>query len=296
MRFLFVDQILKRDHPRHISGIKHITPEDRFLYQNSENGPLCFMPSLIGETIGQLAAWSVMHEQGFLRRPVAGVVAAAIMYKEAKIGDSLLLECQIDALDEVAVEYHGHASVNGELVFSVVGAIGPMLPMSQFIDESLVRQQFAEIDRPIEAQIQPYYSSLPKIDNPYTPCEVFPVKFDAILDMIPNQSCRGIKKVSRAALYFADHFPNKPVLPLTILLEFIRNMATQFMQASDWPKLYRLAKMERIKMSEFVMPGEVVESQLMVKKLTDTQLILHIRSFVNQKRVCVVDLVYEAEV
>ena len=49
-------------------------------------------------------------------------------------------------------------------------------------------------------------------------------------------------------------------------------------------------------MSEFVMPGEVVESQLIVKKISDQQLVLHIRSFVNQKRVCVVDLVYEAEV
>ena len=117
MRFLFVDQILKRNHPRHIAGLKHITLDDPFLCKSKDGSSLCFIPSLIGEAIGQLAAWQVMHEQEFKRRPVAGVVAQACMHKPALLGDTLFLECEIDALDEVAVEYHGQASVNGELVF-----------------------------------------------------------------------------------------------------------------------------------------------------------------------------------
>jgi 3-hydroxymyristoyl/3-hydroxydecanoyl-(acyl carrier protein) dehydratase len=292
MRFLFVDQILKRNHPRHIIGLKHITPEDPFLCRSAEKDSLCFIPSLIGETIGQLAAWLVMHEQHFMRRPVAGVVAEAIMHRPAYVGETLLLECEIDALDDVAVEYHGHASVDGELVFSVIGAIGPMLPMQDFIDEALVKQQFVEIDRPIDTCPKEYIAGLPR-GLQVQGGQEYVLQFDAITAMQPEQSCRAVKKISRSALYFADHFPNKPVLPLTVLLEFIRKLASDFLQASNWQHRFQLVRMERIKMSEFVQPGEVIESELLVKKMSDTGLILHIRTYVNQKRICVVDLVYQ---
>jgi 3,4-dihydroxy-2-butanone 4-phosphate synthase len=53
--------------------------------------------------------------------------------------------------------------------------------------------------------------------------------------------------------------------------------------------------MERIKMSDFVQPGEVIASELIVKRATDTEMVIHIRSYLGQKRVCVVDLVYQAE-
>ena len=296
MRFLFVDQILKRDHPNQIVGLKHITPEDPFLCRDGEGDSLCFIPSLIGETIGQLAAWLVMHDQHFTRRPVAGVVSQACMYQPAYVGDTLLLECEIDAVDEVAVEYHGHAKVNGNVVFSVDGAIGPMLPMQQFIDESQVRQQFLEIDRPIDESIEEYLAQLPAYPNVAHIGRECLMQFDSVLSMEPQKSCRAVKKVTRAAPYFADHFPNKPVLPLTVLLEFIRQLAKDFMQASGWQHQYRLIRMERIKMSEFIQPGDCVVSELLVKKVSDSALVLHIRSFVHQKRVCVVELIYQSEV
>jgi 3-hydroxymyristoyl/3-hydroxydecanoyl-(acyl carrier protein) dehydratase len=110
--------------------------------------------------------------------------------------------------------------------------------------------------------------------------------------MNPGQSCRAFKKISRAAPYFADHFPHKPVLPLTLLLEFCSNLAQDFMQASAWSQNYRLVTMQRIKMSDFVQPGDVVETEVLVKKQEEGRLILHFRSFVLQKRVCVVDFVY----
>jgi 3-hydroxymyristoyl/3-hydroxydecanoyl-(acyl carrier protein) dehydratase len=295
MRFLFVDQILKRDSPRYISGLKHITPDDFFLCSSQDSERLSFIPSLIGEAIGQLAAWQVMHEQHFQRRPVAGVVAQAGMYRPAYVGDTLFLECEIDGLDEVAVQYHGRATVNGELVFSVDGAIGPMLPMSQFIDEALVRQQFLEIDRPIETEVAPYLQSLSDYPEPLVAAKAYLMTFDGLLAIHPKESCRAFKKISRSSAYFADHFPNKPVLPLTILLECHRQLALSFLKQSSWQH-FRLIRMERIKMSEFVQPGEVIETELIVKKYSETELVLHCRTFAQQKRVCVVDLVFQTEV
>jgi 3-hydroxymyristoyl/3-hydroxydecanoyl-(acyl carrier protein) dehydratase len=295
MRFLFVDQILKAEHSRKIFGVKHITPEDFFLCHQPGDDRLCFIPSLIGETIGQLAAWQVMKEKNFELRPVAGVVAEAIMHRPAYVGDTLFIECDIVALDDVAVEYHGHARVNGELVFSVVGAIGPMLPMTQFISHAAVQQQFDEIYRPIDGSLEEYLQQWPaSLDMP-NQGQVYPMQFDVISDIKPKESCRAFKKITRAAPYFPDHFPNKPVLPLTVLLECKRQLAQTFLEHSGWTQPFHLKKMERIKMSDFVQPGEVIASELIVKRATDTELVIHIRSYLGQKRVCVVDLVYQAE-
>jgi 3-hydroxymyristoyl/3-hydroxydecanoyl-(acyl carrier protein) dehydratase len=293
MRFLFVDQILERRHPRRITGVKHITPEDPFLCKSKDSDYFCFIPSLIGETIGQLAAWQVMEQKNFSLRPVAGVVAEAIMHRPAYVGQTLFLECEIDALDDVAVEYHGHASVNGEKVFTVNGAIGPLLPMEHFIDPKLVKTQFLEIDRPgvLEDLSAYHFDGALSLAH----AQEYLMQFDKIEEMQAQQSCKAVKKISRSASYFADHFPNKPVLPLTILLECKRKLAEDFLHASAWASKYRLERMEKIKMSDFVQPGDVLRTELLIKKQTDELLVLHLRSFLPNKRVCVVDLVYQAE-
>jgi 3-hydroxymyristoyl/3-hydroxydecanoyl-(acyl carrier protein) dehydratase len=290
MRFLFVDQILKNDKPSYIAGVKHICSDDPLIGQ--AEGKYAFIPSLIGETIGQLAAWKVMHTQGFRGRPVAGMVAEVKIYRPAYLGESLFLEAFIDALDEIAVEYHGQASVNGELVLEIQGAIGPILPMQDFIDSNLVERQYQEIDRPYTGELSSYFASLATLPLPVGEVNLCCLNFDAMLSLKPTESCRAFKKISRAAPYFADHFPHKPVLPLTVLLECCANLAQDFLQASAWASRYRLSQMQRIKMSEFVQPGDVVETELLIKKQAPGLLILHLRSFIQQQRVCVVDFVY----
>ena len=66
------------------------------------------------------------------------------------MGDTLLLESYIDSLNDVAVQYHSVASVNHEVVFTIDGALGQLLPMDDFIGQDEVRRQFAEINRPGE--------------------------------------------------------------------------------------------------------------------------------------------------
>ena len=291
MRFLFVDQILSRPSARQITGVKHITPDDPFLCRMPNSDKLCFVPSLIGETIGQLAAWAVMQEKNFDYRPVAGVVAEAEMLKPAYLGQTLFLSCEIDALDDVAVQYHGSASVNGEVIFSVKGAIGPLLPMQDFISRETVLAQFAEIDRPLS--IEDWHEYAPDIAFTEINPAVYSLQFDAVLDMLPEKSCRAIKKISRSAAYFADHFPNKPVLPLTVLLECKRRLAESFLLASNWFDAYELVNMQRIKMSDFVQPGAVIQTELLIKKQSETELVLHFRTYQDNRRVCVCDLVYK---
>lgn len=290
MRFLFVDQILKNDKSTYIAGVKHICSDDPLICH--AEGQYAFIPSLIGETIGQLAAWKVMHAQGFRGRPVAGMVALVNIHRPAYLGETLFLEAFIDALDDIAVEYHGQASVNGELVLDIQGAIGPILPMQDFIDPKLVECQYQEIDRPYIGEITGFFQSLVTLPLPDRGGRICGLHFDAMLSLKPAESCRAFKKISRSAPYFADHFPHKPVLPLTVLLECCANLAMDFLQASAWSSRYRLTQMQRIKMSEFVQPGDVIETELLIKKQEPGLLILHLRSFVQEQRVCVVDFVY----
>lgn len=147
MSFLFVDRIVEHTPGQVIRGLKHITRDDNFLIKD-ERGDYVFAPSLIGETLGQLAAWSVMSSKEFAVRPVAGIVSSARLFRSAHLGSTLLLEAFIEHLDDTSVQYRAFARIQDETVFSVEGAIGPLLPMENFIDKKTVVRQFEAINRP----------------------------------------------------------------------------------------------------------------------------------------------------
>ena len=138
MRFLLIDRILHSSARGDVCGLKHVTREDYYLC-GDEQDKACFVPSLVGEALGQLVAWNVMERNGFTRRPVAGVVACAHLYRPAYVGEAIFFTAQIDELDETAVRYHGTASINDEVIFRIDSALGPLLPMNDFISEKEIR-------------------------------------------------------------------------------------------------------------------------------------------------------------
>ncbi|KTD62566.1 hotdog family protein [Legionella spiritensis] len=295
MRFLFVDRILHLVPGESIRGIKHITGDDAYLVPD-EDGRLCFPSSLIGETLGQLAAWNVMAFNNFSARPVAGVVASASLFRPAFVGDTLLLESFIDCLDEAAVQYHSVARIGDETVFTIDGALGPLLPMNDFIAEDDVRRQFAEINRPGDWPERSSQQDLimdGDVSQGYSHSAA--MTFERILSFDPGTSMIAEKRISRAAPYFPDHFPRNPVLPLTVLLECQLHLAREFLARSSFSRPYRIRSLRKIKMSDFVHPGDVVVCQLHVKQQDDHQLILSFRSEVAGKRVCVLEVVMTAE-
>ena len=294
MRFLFVDRILQLSPTKFIRGIKHITSDDSYLSYD-EQGRLCFIPSLIGEALGQLAAWNVMVSNDFTLRPVAGLASSARLYRPAYVGETLLLESFIDCLDETAVQYHSVARVDDEVVFTIDGALGPLLPMEDFIDPTVVRRQFTEIDRPGEwpLAITPIGDGSTEIET--TSNRVSPMLFDRILSSEPGVKLCAEKRVTRAAPYFPDHFPNKPVLPMTVLLECKLNLAREFVARASFAKQYQVTEMRKVKMNGFVHPGEVVVCTLTVKHHDADELVLNYRSEVDGNRVCVLDLVMKAK-
>ncbi|KTD17613.1 hydroxymyristoyl-ACP dehydratase [Legionella jordanis] len=291
MRFLFVDRVLQLIPGELTRGIKHITQDDFYL-QIADNGEFCFIPSLIGETLGQLAAWNVMQFNGFSMRPVAGVVASAKLHRPAYVGETLELESVIERLDESAVLYNSVAKVGQDIVFTVEGALGPLLPMQDFISDEEIRRQFQEINRPGEWPETQHKTARKLALNPFLtskdnlPC----FNFEHILSCEPGVCLIAEKRITRAAPYFPDHFPNKPVLPMTVLLECKLNLAREFIRRAGFTG-YHISELRKIKMNDFIHPGDVVQCQVKLKEKNDEQLILSFRSEVEAKRVCVLDVV-----
>ncbi len=296
MRFLFVDRIIESSPGQWIRGIKHITADDSCLTTDI-HGNFCFISSLIGETLGQLAAWNVMAACDYTARPVAGVVASARVCRPAFVGETLLLESFIDHLDEGAVQYHSIARVGDEPVFIIDGALGPLLPMRDFINDDEIRQQYAEIFRPGDwaatCQLSMQHKKSMAVST--APIQPLYLNFDRITASLPGESISAEKCVSRAAPYLPDHFPKKPVLPMTVLLECIQNLTAQFMRDALFTIDYQLSELRKIKMNDFVQPGDVIGCHMKVKLRDDETLILACRCDVAGKRVCVVEVVLKAK-
>ncbi|MCX7090203.1 MAG: hydroxymyristoyl-ACP dehydratase [Legionellales bacterium] len=284
MRFLFVDRILQLSSTTgSVCGIKHITPDEFYLYIDETSGRSCFMSALIGETLGQMTAWAVMAKMDFRLRPVAGVVSSVEMLRVAYVGETLELESWIDALDDTAVQYHGEVRVGSEVVFRLEGALGPMLPMEDFIDPAVVRRQFIEIDRP---GVWPPVLSQASILPLAKPKQLSALQFDDVTAHEPGVRISAVKHVTRAAPYFPDHFPHKPVLPLTVLLECTTNLVKAFLAQAGLSDAYQIRSLCKIKMSDFVYPGDVVHCDVTVKSQDPQALTLRCTATVAGKRVC----------
>ncbi len=290
MSFLFVDRIIEFIPKKTCRGIKHITHDDKYLCINEKN-ELCFNPPMIGETLGQLAAWNVMFSCDFKMRPVAGVVECAQLHRNVKVGETLLLEANIDSIEQDAVQYSAKAYVDEEEVFCITRAIGPMLPMETFISEDLIKRQFNEIYRLGEWGGNSNLATDFTVNKTNINSTLINLTYDRVIEYDPGVRVVGCKKISRQAPYFPDHFPNKPVLPMTVLLECKINLAYQFIEKANLPYKYKLKELRKIKMNDFVFPGDEVVTSLIIKKQEDDEIILRFRSEVARKRVCVMEMV-----
>lgn len=282
MRFLFVDRITAFK-PRHYVRGERTIKQDEFYLCKDAQGELCFVPSLVGETLGQLAAWNVMHSLDFASRPVAGVVSSVIFSGAARPGETLTLESFIDELDEKAVSYHSVATVEGREVLRVEGALGPLLPMESFIDSTTVRAQF---DALFQTTPDHDLRCLSPINERLLCC-------DKITSETSGEGLTGRLFVAPDAPWFADHFPRKPVLPMTVLIECMSNLAREFL-ARNALQGYRLQEVRKIKMNAFVEPGSTLLVNVRQKACGSDEQVLVLRSDLDGRRVCVCEMRFSA--
>lgn len=304
MRFVLIDQILYSDPGRRIQGIKHVGVDDYYLTRDKA-GNFTYIHALVGEILGQLAAWSVMQATDFKQRPVAGIVDEVEFHRPAALGETLWVDVTIDELDAEAVLYHGHVQVGSEILFRLQGALGPLLAMEELVEEAVARNQFKDIYRPVSEHALCFETEAARHHperiqrscmDPTTVLHHPRMTYDWIQDFEAGRFLKAIKAISYAAVFFSDHFPNKPVLPMTVLLECQLNLADDFLSLSAFASNYRVSSMRKIKMNRFIHPGNVVLCELKLKKQDETELVLSFQNSIDGKRVAVMDLVMRAGV
>lgn len=288
MNFLFIDRIIELEPGKRAVGIKHVTSADTYLGVARDGKRSVLLTSIVGEALGQLGAWAAMRAHDFKLRPVAGRVGKVCILDEVFVGDTLLLETVIDSLSEDRVFYHGTARVNDTVVYTIEDALGPVLPMNDFIDEAVVRQQFDMIYRPDEKPIA--YASQKSLGTENITA-FSGVDFDHILEWDEEGRVVAQKNVSFNAPYFADHFPRKPVLPLTLFLQAKLRLACLFLRntlGESEASQFRFSSVSNVKMTRFVQPGATVVTTMTVAEQSADRVRFKYSSHLgNKKRICV---------
>jgi 3-hydroxymyristoyl/3-hydroxydecanoyl-(acyl carrier protein) dehydratase len=274
--FHFVDQILEHDPGRHALGVKHVTTGDTFV-QSTATGPPALLPCIVGEALGQLGAWTVMDAKDFVVRPVAGVVGEVAITGHATIGDSILLDTTIDSVTDEAVFYHAIASVDGTKILGLENALGPLLPIEEFNDPDELRGRFHRICRPGPRGALPH----PRGGIP----EPFDASFDEVLAFQGGHEATAVRRLTGGETFLADHFPRKPVLPLSLLLESLLQLGQKLL--GDAGTAYLPTAARKVKMGRFVEPGASLEAKVRVLERNAESAWLRFRCEVDGARVCV---------
>jgi 3-hydroxymyristoyl/3-hydroxydecanoyl-(acyl carrier protein) dehydratase len=283
--FHFVDQILKLDPGRHALGIKRVTSSDTFVRSNA-GGVSTLLSCIIGEALGQLGAWSVMAAKDFASRPVAGVVGEVAITGEAAVGDTVLLDTTIDSVTDDAVFYHAAASVDGAPVLRLENTLGPLLPMEQFNDPKEMRERFARIRHSGD--------SAGDSQTGEGTAAPFDLSFDEILSFEGCKEATAIRTLSGGEAFLRDHFPRKPVLPLSLLLESLLQLGQKLLEDSG--SRFVPIGARKVKMSRFVEPGSSLVAKVHVTERGAENALMKFRCEVEGERVCVGQAEYRAVV
>jgi 3-hydroxymyristoyl/3-hydroxydecanoyl-(acyl carrier protein) dehydratase len=288
--FHFVDRIVELDPGKHALGVRHVTAADPFLLPR-DGGP-CLLSCIVGEALGQLGAWNVMAANGFTLRPVAGIARNVRILGEVRPGDAILLDTTIDSVDDEVVRYHAVGSVRGEKVMVLGEGLGPFLPLEQFNDPSEVRGHFDRIHRP--GEVAEVLEVAPEAGNDSSGDPEW-LAFDEILSRDAGREIAASKRIDGEWPFFADHFPRKPVYPMSLLLECILRLGDELLPGDDstgGPNRLRPGNICRVKMSRFVEPGHTVVVRAKVEKDRGAGVRVAFRCEMDGKRVLVADVDY----
>jgi len=221
-----------------------------------------FPLSLVGEAVGQLAAWSAIAAMNFEKRPVAGIAAKIELLNSIRPGDELELAADLESVDAEAVSYGGVASVRGKPVLRLEHCVGPMVPLEEFDDPAALRERFA------------FLCNSGTNEN----------AFQGVPSVMPQriagengQWIRANIQVPQSAPFFGDHFPRRPVFPGTLLmhanLQLAAALASELAGKDELPRLpiqssmpiaktkWAIRSVHDVKLRTFIPPGELLESE-----------------------------------
>jgi 3-hydroxymyristoyl/3-hydroxydecanoyl-(acyl carrier protein) dehydratase len=212
-----------------------------------------FPLSLVGEAVGQLAAWSAMAAVNFGHRPVAGLAGRIELFEQPYAGQVLELAADVEQVDTESVEYRGTAQVDGTPVMRLHDCVGPMMPLADFDDPQKVRARFEALCR-VDA-VAGAFPGLPQLTSARTGGN-------------PGQCVSATFQVPVEAPLFADHFPRRPVFPGSLLMHLKLQLGAVLASEIPPPGKGRWVPeiIRDMKLRSFIPPGTTLRLEARLKQ------------------------------
>jgi len=262
------------DHFRAFSFVERITSVQegrRIRGQYTIPSGLVELPlALVGEAVGQLAAWAAMAAVNFDQRPVAGLAGCLELFPEPRAGQVLELAADLESVEADSVEYNGTAHVDGRLVMRLQDCVGPMLRLADFDDPQALRNRFEELCQSTAGlKGSP---ELPQLTLERTGGD-------------PGQHISATFQVPFEAPLFADHFPRRHVFPGSLLMHLNLQLATTLAREIDPPpgSQWVAGTVLAMKLRSFIPPGAVLRFEARLKQRSNESASLALETRTNNE-------------
>jgi 3-hydroxymyristoyl/3-hydroxydecanoyl-(acyl carrier protein) dehydratase len=224
-----------------------------------------FPVALVGEAVGQLAAWAAMSALKFTHRPIAGLGGCIEFPGGVERGHSgprvLELAANLESVDTETAVYSGTAHADGRLVVRLQDCLGPMVPVADLDDPQALANRFEVLCGPGAAPGG--FRGLPPLGLERTAGET-------------GRQARATFHVPPSAPFFLDHFPRRPVFPGSLLMHLGLQLAAMLASELPLPASGRWGDWTILdmKLRSLIPPGTLLELDARLKQRSEASAML----------------------
>lgn len=286
MRFIFVDRILKLEKGKYAEGIKNVSFSDEYLVHRVSNFPV--MPrSLTVEAIAQLISWLVIFTTDFSVKPIAVTTEETKFLGDVRPGDQMLLKAEINSMHEEDALCSGSAEVNGKIVTELKNGICAFIPIEELEDVSVVKEMSFSLfpDRSFQDFLD-YKKSNPGTNSHFHRNKFDLNAVDKVLKIENGKRILGVKSFTMTEDFGSDHFPVKPVMPGTMIIEAFVQLSERLLSSTIKEKTGAIIKIipkgsRKIKFRRYVRPGDQMILEVNLSNLQDDTAVVKAKATVH---------------
>ena len=289
MRFLFVDRILELEKGKSAVGIKNVSFSDECLVNIVPGFPV--MPrSLTIEVISQLISWLVICTKDFAVKPVAVMTDSTKFFEDVRPGDQMLIKAEIKSLHDEDALCAGSVEVDGKVVSELENGVCAFIPMEELEYVDMVKKRAYSLmgSRDLQQFIAETDLSIVEpgmFDND----SFFNLNLvDRVEDLKTGEYIVGVKSMTMTEDFIVDHFPRRHVMPGTMIIESLVQLAEKLVQetiknSSDSFVKILLKENKKIKFRKYVRPGDQIVMNVKLIDISDNTALVKAKVTVGDK-------------
>jgi 3-hydroxymyristoyl/3-hydroxydecanoyl-(acyl carrier protein) dehydratase len=195
----------------------------------------------------------------------------------------LELAANLESLDTESVVYNGTARLNGRLVVRLVDCLGPMVPLADLDDPQALAKRFEMLCGPGAAPGG--FRGLPPLALERTAGET-------------GRVASATFQVPPSALFFADHFPRRPVFPGSLFMHLSLQLGAMLASELPPPASGRWGDWTILdmKLRSFIPPGTALELNARLKPSSDASAMLALEARSGRDLLATASLVLKPDI